>query len=79
MRSATPGPFDESLRLDETIHVNLLKVSFIDVTAATAIAKAALSLPPGRTMIISCPEEVAGVFDAIGADQASQLKILRKP
>jgi anti-anti-sigma regulatory factor len=69
----------ESLRLDETMHVNLLKVSFIDVTAATVIAKAALSLPAGRTMIISCRAEVAGVFDAIGADQAPQLKILRKP
>lgn len=68
----------EALRLDQTIHVNLAKVSFIDVTAATAIAKSALSLPAGRAMIITCHEEVAGVFDAIGADQAPQLGLVRQ-
>jgi anti-anti-sigma regulatory factor len=69
----------EALRLDHRIHVNLTKVSFIDVTAATAIAKAALSLPVERSMVITCPQEVAGVFDAIGADQAPQLRLSRQP
>jgi anti-anti-sigma regulatory factor len=69
----------EALRLDETINVNLAKVGFIDVTAATAIAKAALSLPADRMMIISCSAEVAALFDAIGADQAPQLRMRRKP
>lgn len=69
----------EALRLDDTIHVNLNKVGFIDVTAATTIAKAALSLPAGRTMIITCQAEVAAVFEAIGAGQAPQLRLLRQP
>ncbi|HZM77873.1 MAG TPA: MEDS domain-containing protein [Candidatus Limnocylindrales bacterium] len=69
----------EALRLDQMIHVNLNKVSFIDVTAATAIAKSALSLPSDRTMVITCPREVAAVFDAIGADQASQLRLWVHP
>jgi hypothetical protein len=69
----------EALRLDETIFVNLLKVSFIDVTAATAIAKAALSLPPERTMIIACGPEVATMFEALGAGQAPQLRMRRMP
>jgi hypothetical protein len=68
----------EALRLDQTIHVNLAKVSFIDVTAATAIAKSALSLPADRAMIITCHEEVGGVFDAIGAAQAPQLRLVRQ-
>jgi anti-anti-sigma regulatory factor len=68
----------EALRLDSTIHVNLTKLRFIDVTAATAIAKAALTLPAGRQMVITCPEVVAAVFDAIGARQAAQLRILRQ-
>ena len=69
----------EALRLDQMIHVNLTKVSFIDVTAATAIAKSALSLPNDRGMVISCPAEVAAVFDAIGSEQATQLRLLVQP
>jgi anti-anti-sigma regulatory factor len=67
----------EALRLDDTIHVNLTKLRFIDVTAATAIAKAALTLPAGREMVITCPEPVAAVFDAIGVAQAGQLRMRR--
>jgi len=69
----------EALRLDETIHVNLIKVSFIDVTAATVIAKTALNLPSDRTMIISCSSVTAAVFDAIGAEQAPRLRMRRLP
>ncbi|HEX6684052.1 MAG TPA: MEDS domain-containing protein [Candidatus Limnocylindrales bacterium] len=68
----------EALRLDDTIHVNLRKVAFMDVTTATAIAKAALSLPVERRMIVTCPGTVAAVFEAIGAAQAPQLSLLRQ-
>ena len=68
----------EALRLDNTIHVNLSKLRFIDVTAAAAIAKTALSLPPDRHMIVLCPEAVAAVFDVVGAQQAPQLRLLRQ-
>jgi anti-anti-sigma regulatory factor len=69
----------EALRLDDTIHVNLVKVTFIDVTAATVIAKAALNLPSDRAMIISGSADTAAVFDAIGAEQAPRLRMRRLP
>ncbi|GIH02093.1 hypothetical protein Rhe02_01600 [Rhizocola hellebori] len=69
----------EALRLDETIYVNLYKLQFIDVTAATAIAKAALNLPPEREMIVECSEMVATVLEAVGASQVPQLRIRTKP
>ena len=65
----------EALRLDQVIHMNLTKLRFIDGDSATAIAKAALTLPPDRHMIVTCPAPVAAVFDAIGASQATQLKL----
>lgn len=67
----------EALRLDSKIHVNLAKLHFIDVTAATAIIKAAVSLPPGREMTIVCTREVAMVLDAIGASQVAQITLVR--
>jgi anti-anti-sigma factor len=67
----------EALRLDDTIHVNLSKLRFIDVTAATMIAKAALTLPSDRAMIVTCSPEVASVFDLVGAAQAAQMRIER--
>jgi hypothetical protein len=69
----------EALRLDETIHVNLHKLQFIDITAATAIAKTALNLPPDREMIVECTEMVATVLEAVGARQASQLRVRSRP
>ncbi len=69
----------EALRLDDTIHVNLTKLHFMDVTAATAIAKAALNLPPGREMIVTCTGMVATVLEAVGARQASQLQLRSRP
>ncbi|MBB5871737.1 anti-anti-sigma regulatory factor [Allocatelliglobosispora scoriae] len=67
----------ETFRLDHTIHVNLTRLRFIDVTAATAIAKAALTLPTDRTMIVTCPPVIAAIFDALGAAQAPQMRIQR--
>jgi anti-anti-sigma regulatory factor len=65
----------EALRLDTDIHVNLGKLRFIDVTAATTIAKAALSLPAGRQMVLTCDALVAETFRLIGADEAGQLRV----
>jgi hypothetical protein len=69
----------EALRLDETIHINLYGLQFADVTAATAIAKAALNLPPGREMIVECSEMVVTVLEAVGARQATQLRVRTRP
>jgi hypothetical protein len=69
----------EALRLDHDIHVNLTKLRFIDVTAATAIAKAALSLPTDRYMIVTCDTSVGVTFDLIGGREAAQLRVRRLP
>jgi anti-anti-sigma regulatory factor len=65
----------ESLRLDTDIHVNLSRLRFLDVTAATVIAKSALSLPAGRRMIITCSGTVAETLRLVGADEADQLRV----
>jgi anti-anti-sigma regulatory factor len=65
----------ESLRLDTEIHVNLSKLRFLDVTAATVIAKSALSLPAERQMIITCSGTVAETLRLVGADEAGQLRV----
>lgn len=68
----------EALRLDDTIHLNLTRLRFIDVTAATAIVKAALTLSAGRRMVVACPPAVAVVLDAVGAGQAAQMSLQRQ-
>jgi hypothetical protein len=69
----------EALRLDKTTHINLYALQFVDVTVATAIAKAALNLPQGREMIVECSEMVATVLEAVGARQAPQLRVRSRP
>jgi anti-anti-sigma regulatory factor len=69
----------EALRLDSTIHVNLRKLRFIDVTAAAAITKAAVNLPATRHMIVTCVPAVSMVFEAVGAREITQLRILSEP
>ncbi len=69
----------EALRLDDTIHINLRKLQFIDVTAAAAITKAAVNLPAGRRMIVTCPSVIATVFDAVGASEIAQMRIVSQP
>lgn len=69
----------EALRLDDTIHVNLAKLRFIDVTAATTIAKAGLALTGGRDMVVTCADHVAAVLDLVGASQAPRMRIQRLP
>jgi len=65
----------ESLRLDTDIHVNLSRLRFLDVTAATMIAKSAFSLPADRRMIITCSGTVAEILRLVGADEADQLRV----
>jgi len=67
----------EALRLDHDIRVNLVKVRFLDLTAATMILKTALSLPAGRCMTVTCSGQVADTFDLIGADIVAQLRVER--
>jgi anti-anti-sigma regulatory factor len=69
----------EALRLDADVHVNLSRLRFIDVTAATAVAKAALSLPTDRKMIVTCIGAVAETFALVGAHEAAQLQVQRAP
>jgi anti-anti-sigma regulatory factor len=69
----------EALRLDQDIHVNLSRLRFIDVPCAAAIAKAALSLPHGRRMIVTCRPPVSAVFSLVGADEAAQFQVQRAP
>jgi anti-anti-sigma factor len=64
----------EAFRLDDTVHLNLSRLQFIDVTAATLIAKAALTLPARRDLIVACPPAVAMVFDALGASDVLQVR-----
>lgn len=64
----------EAFRLDDSIHLNLTKLLFIDGAAAMAVAKAALTLPPDREVIVECSPEVAMVFDAVGASDVEQLR-----
>ncbi|GIM90032.1 hypothetical protein [Paractinoplanes toevensis] len=65
----------EALRLDTDIHVNLSKLRFLHITAATTVAKAALSLPANRHMIITCTGTVAETLRLVGADEADQLRV----
>jgi hypothetical protein len=69
----------EALRLDTDIHVNLTKLRFIDVTTATAIAKAALSLPADRRMIVTCDPSIGSVFALLGAGEVAQLRVQQGP
>ncbi|BCJ74884.1 hypothetical protein CS0771_44280 [Catellatospora sp. IY07-71] len=69
----------EALRLDDNIHLNLTRLRFIDVTAATAIVQSALALPAPRRMTVSCPPPVAAVLEAVGAGQATQMSLQRQP
>ncbi len=70
---------EEALRLDSTIHLNLAKLSFIDVTAANAIVQAALTLAPPRRMIVTCQPNVAAVLEAVGGGQVEQMFLQRQP
>jgi anti-anti-sigma regulatory factor len=65
----------EALRLDTDIHINMAKLRFIDVTAATMIAKAALSLPADRRMILICAADVAATFELVGGTEVGQLRV----
>jgi anti-anti-sigma regulatory factor len=65
----------ESIRLDHHVHVNLRRLRYVDAAAAGAIVQAALSLPQGRTMTVTCPPLVATVLELSGARDAPALRV----
>ncbi|GAA3336553.1 hypothetical protein GCM10020358_29740 [Amorphoplanes nipponensis] len=65
----------EALRLDTDIHVDMSRARFVDVTAATMIAKTALSLPADRHLIVTCGPAVAETFRLVGAGEAGQFRM----
>jgi anti-anti-sigma regulatory factor len=66
----------EAVALDQTVHVNLRQLRFVDGAAAATIVQAAASLGNGRQMLITCPPLVAKVLGAIGADEVPSLRIV---
>jgi hypothetical protein len=65
----------EALRLDQDVHVNLAALRFIDAASASAIVRAALSLPPERWMTVVCRGPVQTMLELCGARDASQLRV----
>jgi anti-anti-sigma factor len=66
----------EALRLDHDVHVNLAALRFIDAGSASTIVRAALSLPPGRTMLVTCQPTVGQLLALTGAHDAPQLRVV---
>jgi hypothetical protein len=67
---------NEALRLDHDPHVNLARLRFIDAAAASAIAHAALSLPPGRVMSIACDGAVLRMLRLVGATEIPAARVV---
>lgn len=63
----------ESLRLDRRVHVNLAGLQYIDGACASALVRAARTLPASRRMIITCRRLVRTVLDLVGAGAVAQL------
>jgi anti-anti-sigma factor len=66
----------EAVALDQTVHVNLRQLRFIDGAAAATIVQAAASLGRDRLMLATCQPIVAKVLNAIGADELPALRIV---
>ncbi|OLB74481.1 MAG: hypothetical protein AUI14_23525 [Actinobacteria bacterium 13_2_20CM_2_71_6] len=65
----------EALRLDHDLYVNLAALRFIDASSASAIVRAALSLPADRTMTVMCRGVVLDMIKLCGAGEAQQLRV----
>lgn len=65
----------ESLRLDHDVHVNFARLRYIDVAAASAVVQAALSLPDGRVMTVSCGGLVGRVLTMVGGHDLTRLRV----
>ncbi|MDQ7910699.1 MEDS domain-containing protein [Phytohabitans sp. ZYX-F-186] len=65
----------EALRLGGDIHVNLAHLRFMDAAAAAAVGRAALSLQPGRAMVIVCRRAVRKVLDLVGVTDQPAVRV----
>jgi anti-anti-sigma regulatory factor len=66
----------EALRLDHDITVNLSRLRFLDVAAATAIAHAAASLLDGRIMSIVCAGPIARTLLLTGMAENPAVRVV---
>lgn len=67
----------EAVRLDQDIQINLAKLRFLDVACATAIAHAAVGLPPGRVVSIVCGDPVERVLRLVGVTSIAAVRVVR--
>jgi anti-anti-sigma factor len=66
----------EALRLDHDITVNLSRLRFIDVAAATAIVHAAVSLVNGRVMSVVCAGAVGRTLHLAGMAEIPAVRVV---
>ncbi|WP_412734383.1 MEDS domain-containing protein [Krasilnikovia sp. MM14-A1259] len=66
----------EALALDEHIDVNLLGLSFIDGSAAGALAQAAAAVPNGSRMSVRCRAQAGKVLRALGIADAPGVQLV---
>jgi hypothetical protein len=66
----------EALRLDDHIHVNLTRLTYIDAACASIILQAAGSLGPDRAMTVVCRGLVHEMFTLLGGSGAGSLRVL---
>ena len=67
---------NEALQLDRDVQVNLAKLRFIDAAAASTIAHAALSLPPGRVMSVLCGGSVHRMLQLAGVTDIPAVRVV---
>lgn len=65
----------ESLRLDHHVHVNLVRLRYLDVAAATAVAQAAASLPDGRVMTVVCGPVIDRMLTMVCGSEPARLRV----
>lgn len=57
----------ETIRLDDTVTINMTGLSFIDAACTRMIADAARSLATSRTVVLQCPPGITARFAMFGA------------
>ncbi len=67
----------ESIRLDRHPRINLTGLSYMDAAAAVVVVRAAIKLPAGRTMHVSCTRLVGTMLDMVGATEAPRIRVQR--
>jgi anti-anti-sigma regulatory factor len=65
----------EAIRLDHDVAVNLRRLRYVDAAAAGAVVQAALTLPEGRAMHVTCTPLVATVLELSGARDVPALRL----